>query len=375
VLLPWFRKLHKKFGTTFRIVNLITILQIVTIVASGGNVYLLGEAYAFGVVWSFFLKSLGVLALRFQRHDQEYKVPFNIKIGGKEIPIGLGVITLVLGFVAIANLFTKKTATISGIAFTLSLFIIFTISDRISKRRKVDTKGLEQFNLDHQPQVDSTSIHARPGGVLVAIRDYGRMDHLRKVLEKTNLRRHDIVVMTVRQISTGAGEYDLTEGQLFSDYESELFTHVVELAEREGKTVELMVIPAMDPFDAMVQTAATLKAARLVTGVSAKMASEELARRIGLAWEKLPEPRHPFSLEVIAAGRSSTFVNLGPHPPRLWPQDVDRVHEIWLRLSEEFGSKLHHRDVVGMALRRLETDLHGEKRDQVIVDLKKELDH
>lgn len=375
VLLPWFRKLHKKFGTTFRIVNLITILQLVTIVASGGDVYLLGEAYAFGVVWSFFLKSLGVLSLRFQRHDQEYKVPFNVKLGGREWPVGLSVITLVLGFVAIANLFTKKTATISGIAFTLSLFVIFTISDRISKRRQVDAKGLEQFNLDHQPQVDSSSIHARPGGVLVAIRDYSRMDHLRKVLEKTNLRRHDIVVMTVRQISSGAGEYDLTEGQLFTDYESELFTHVVELAEREGKTVELMVVPAMDPFDAMVQTAATLKAARLVTGVSAKMASEELARRIGLAWEKLPEPRHPFSLEVIAAGRSSTFVNLGPHPPRLWPQDVDRVHDIWLRLSEEFGSKLHHRDVVGMALRRLESDLQGDKRTQVLEDLKKELEH
>jgi amino acid transporter len=375
VLLPWFRKLHKRFGTTFRIINLITLLQLLTILASQGDVYLLGEAYAFGVVWSFFLKSLGVLALRFQRHDQEYKVPFNIKFGKNELPIGLAAITLVLGFVAIANLFTKKTATVSGIAFTLSLFIIFTISDQISKRRKVDTKGLEQFNLDHQPQVDSTSIHARPGGVLVAIRDFSRMDHLRKILQKTNLRRHDIVVMTVRQISAGAGEYDLTEGQIFSGYETELFSHVVELAEREGKTVELMVVPAVDPFDAMVQTAATLKVARLVTGVSAKMISEELARRIGLAWEKLPEPRHPFSLEVISPGRPSTFVNLGPHPPRLWPQDVDRAHDIWLNLSGEFGAQLHHRDVVGLALRRLENDILGDNREKVITDLKKELEH
>jgi hypothetical protein len=35
------------------------------------------------------------------------------------------------------------------------------------------------------------------------------MEHLESVLEKTNMRRHDIVVMTVRNISTGAGEYDL----------------------------------------------------------------------------------------------------------------------------------------------------------------------
>ncbi len=372
VLLPWFRKLHKRFGTTYRIVNLITLLQIATIVASRGDVYLLGEAYAFGVVWSFFLKSLGVLNLRFQRNDQEYKVPFNLKIGAKEWPVGLGAITLLLGFVAIANLFSKKTATISGIAFTLVLFVIFTVSEQVNRRRRGDTKEMEHFNLDHQSQVDSNSVHARTGGVLVAIRDFSRMDHLKKVLEKTNLRRHDIVVMTVRQIS-GAGEYDLTEGQIFSEYETELFSHVVELAEKEGKPVELLVVPAFDPFDALVQTAAKLKASRLVTGVSAKMASEELARRIGLAWEKLPEPRHPFSLEVIAPGRESTFVNLGPHPPRLWPEDLDRVHDIWLSLSEQFGSKLHHRDVVGVALRRLEQDLQSADREQVVADLKKEI--
>src|SRR6202042_2603246 len=121
----------------------------------------------------------------------------------------------------------------------------------------------------------------------------------KKVLVKTNLRRHDIVVMTVRTISTGAGEYELSDEQIFSDYEKELFSHVVEVAEKEGKPVELLEVPAVNPFDAMVQTATKLKASRLVTGVSPKITSEELARRIGLAWESLPEPRHAFSLEVI----------------------------------------------------------------------------
>src|ERR1700690_2493052 len=48
VLLDWFRKPHKKFGTTFRILNLMTLLQLITIIISRGDVYLLGEAYAFG---------------------------------------------------------------------------------------------------------------------------------------------------------------------------------------------------------------------------------------------------------------------------------------------------------------------------------------
>src|ERR1019366_2104598 len=199
------------------------------------------------------------------------------------------------------------------------------------------------------------------------------MEHLHNVLVKTNLRRHDIVVMTVRPVTTGAGEYELSNQQLFSDYEKELLSRVVTMAEKEGKTVDLIVVPGVDPFDAMVQTAAKLRASRLVTGVSARMDSDELARRIGLAWEKLPEPRHAFSLEVITPDRPSVYVNPGPHPPRLWPQDLDRVHDLWLQLQGSFGSKLHHRDVVGLALLRLQKDLEGERKNEVLEDLGKDL--
>jgi len=375
VLLPWFRKPQRKYGTTYRIINMIAILQIATIIGSRGDMTILAEAYAFGVVWSFFMKALGVMVLRFQRSDQEYKVPLNFHIAGREIPVGLGIVTAVLGFVAVANLFSKQIATKYGVAFTLVFFVIFTVSERVNLRRKSgEKKGLEQFNLDHQAQI-STSLHARPGCILVAVRDYHRMEHLKRVLEKTNLRRHDIVVMTVRPISTGAGEYELSDAQMFSDYEKELFSHVVEMAEKEGKPVELLVVPAVNPFDALAQAANSLRASRLVTGVSARMESEELARRIGLAWEALPEPRHPFSLEVISGDRPSTYVNLGPHPPRLWPEDVDLLHELWLKLSqsESLGSKLHHRDVVGAALRRLQKDLSSTDREVVIDEVHREL--
>src|SRR5207253_7190695 len=50
VLVDWFRKPHPRFGTTYRLVNTITLLQVATILSSRGDVYLLGEAYAFGVV-------------------------------------------------------------------------------------------------------------------------------------------------------------------------------------------------------------------------------------------------------------------------------------------------------------------------------------
>ena len=203
VLVDWFRKPHKVFGTSARMINVIAGLQIFTIFLSRGDVNLLGEAYAFGVVWSFFMKSLSVLVLRYKRHDQEYKVPGNFRIGTFEVPVGLATTTLILFLVAIANLFSKRIATIYGVGFTIFVFIIFTISEQVNKRRSHLVKsGLEEFNLDMQPEVTAETVHARPGCVLVAVRDYRHMAHLHAVLEKTNLRRHDIVVMTVRPVST-----------------------------------------------------------------------------------------------------------------------------------------------------------------------------
>jgi len=378
VLVDWFRKPHRRFGTTYRIINIIAILQIITIALSRGNVYLLGEAYAFGVVWSFFFKALGVLVLRYKRHDQEYKFPINVRIGGVEIPVGLAITTVILGSVAIVNLFSKQYATIYGVLFTAVLFVVFTVSEHINhKKRLARGHALEEFNLQLQPEIAQTSLRARPGSILVAVRDVNNLTHLLSVVQKTNMRRHDIVVMTVRQISTGAGEYQLGENQLFTDYERELFSKVVEMAEKEGKTVELLVVPSSDPFQAVLQTAAKLQANRVVTGSSLRMDTAELARRIGLAWENLPEPRQPISLEIISPARSSTFVNLGPHPPRLWPEDLDRLHHVWLTLSDKvFGSSLHHRDVLGVALRRLERDLSdGVRRDEALEDIRRELRH
>jgi amino acid transporter len=378
VLLEAFRKPHRRFGTTSRIINLITALQLATIILSRGNVILLGEAYAFGVVWSFALKALGVLTLRFQRNDQEYKVPLNIRMGGKEIPIGLAMTTSILMVTAIVNLFTKEYATIYGISFTAAFFLLFTISERINSHRHKarQEQSLERFNLQQQPRIDAKSVHARPGSLLVAVRNPANLQHLRRTLQKANLRRNDIVVMTVRPLGADS-EYALNEDQLFGSDEKALFSAVVTMAEKEGKPVELLVVPATDPFDALVQTASQLKVSRLITGVSPRMSSDELARRIGLAWERLPEPRHAFSLEIITPDRPSTFVNLGPHPPRLWPEDVDKLHDLWLRLSEDeaLGAKLHHRDVVGLALQKLEQELRSPERDEVIRMLREQLRH
>src|SRR5205814_1043115 len=81
VLTPWFLHPQKRFGTTHRLINIVCILQLLTIVASMGDVYTLGEAYAFGVIWSFVFKTLAMVILRFKdKSPREYEVPLNVRI-------------------------------------------------------------------------------------------------------------------------------------------------------------------------------------------------------------------------------------------------------------------------------------------------------
>ena len=79
VLTDWFRKPQKKYGTSYRIINMIVVLQLFTIFVSRGNVYWLGEAYAFGVVWSFTFNSFSMLVLRFKfKGERGWKMPPNL---------------------------------------------------------------------------------------------------------------------------------------------------------------------------------------------------------------------------------------------------------------------------------------------------------
>ena len=105
------------------------------------------------------------------------------------------------------------------------------------------------------------------------------------------------------------------------------------------------------------------------------MTVDDQARLVGMAWEKLEEPRPSVSFEVVLPDGESQFFNLGPHPPRLWPDDVDLVHRLWLELSERhFGAKLHHRDVVRAALRRFEHELNSPSAGQIIEQLKEDVE-
>ena len=359
VLTDWFRKPHPRFGTTYRLINLIVILQIGTIVISGGDVILLGEAYAFGVVWSFAFNALAVTVLRYKLPNIErgWKVPFNLRVGGRELPVGLIVIAALLFVAAVINLFTKETATISGLLFTGAFFSLFVTSERITARRRADSK-LDQFQLTQQAEVDVDALRTKPGGVLVPIRDYNTLSQLDWVVGRTPAER-DVVVLTVRLLRGQDGSaYELGAEELFTDYEQILFTRVVAIAERHGRGVKLLVLPATNIFDAVAQTAVRLEAGEIVVGESANLSPGVQAHLMGEAWDRTPHDRGLATQFVIHGtdNRIHRFL-LGAHAPHLTPDDIDRIHRLWTDAVHTIGPSVHHRDVVAAALDSLEHEL------------------
>src|SRR5215472_19189076 len=187
----------------------------------------------------------------------------------------------------------------------------------------------EHFQLVQQDTIGREEVQVRPGNVLVTVRDYNTLNHLRWTLETTDTHDADVVAMEARLTGYGSADSGLAMEQIFSDYEQTLFTKAVSIAESYGKTISLLVVPARDVFSAIVQTANSLESAAVVSGLSSKMSGEEQAFRLGQAWEAMPEPKRQFVFQVVHQDHHVETFRIGPHTPTMKSGDVNLVHKIW----------------------------------------------
>jgi amino acid transporter len=374
ILPHWFRHPHHRFGTSHRILNLVVGLQLLTIILSRGNIFVLGEAYAFGVMWSFAMKGLAVLVLRYkQPGKREFRVPLNLKVGNLEVPLGLGLITVTLFALCLINLFTKQVATLSGVAFTIIFFGIFTASERMTKKRATAHAELDQFNLEPGEDLTPDVLGVRPGNILVMVRNYNTLHNLGAVLDRVDSHKQDVVVLHLRFLQ-GIGEYELAPEQLFSLEEQKLFTRALELAEKKGKPVHLAVAAASEKWDAILRAAQSLQSSTVVLGPSPTKPVTEEARTAGLAWERLPDPKPQLTLEILLPSGHEHIFYLGPHTPRLTPKEIDLLHSIWLELSGDLApQEIHHHDIVHFALNEVRQELSNSQREEVLRRLREHL--
>ena len=86
------------------------------------------------------------------------------------------------------------------------------------------------------------------------------------------------------------------------------------VAEKAGKHVDLLVVPGTNVFEA-ASDRGTARLRDIWAGISAVMAPAEQAKRMGEAWESLPEkPAHPLRYRIVDSGKEVHDYLLGARP-------------------------------------------------------------
>ncbi|MEK7722051.1 MAG: amino acid permease, partial [Elusimicrobiota bacterium] len=312
ILHDWFRHLHRKYGTTYRIVNIIAVIQVIIILVSRGNIFLLGEAYAFGVLVSMTFNTASMIILRFKRmeEEREWMFPLNFRYNNTYVPVGLLLVLGVLVSVTGMNILTKKVATISGLIFTAVFYAIFHVSEKINEKKTrfyaPDEDNDEKMNLRREADINTVVPElTRTRRVLVPVRNPNNLVHLASVLETVEDEDTDIIVLSAkiaRGIQSG--------GETMSEEDKEVFSAVILLAEKYGKTVKPIFVFSNDPFYSMAQVAQAAGVDEIVMGVSGSSGAEVQLERLAMAWgmlKKADAAVKPVLARVVWEGRQMTY--------------------------------------------------------------------
>jgi amino acid transporter len=313
ILHDWFRHLHKKYGTTYRMINVVALTQIAVILVSRGDIYLIGEAYAFGVLWSLVFKTAGLILLRFKEGlPRDWKFPLNISSDRGDIPVGMILVFIVLITVSVINLLTKRVATVAGVSFSLIFFVVFQVSEYMNRKKAqlyADSEDPEE-RLNLRKEADIATILpelTKARKILVPVRNPNNLVHLRSVLETTDDETTDIIVLSAKMVK--GAQLDADSGSI-SEEDKDLFSPVVLMAEKYGKTVKPLLVFSNDPFYSMAQVAHAAGAEEIVMGVSGLTGAEVQLEKLAMAWGMLKKPgdaSRQVLARVVWEGRQMTY--------------------------------------------------------------------
>ena len=129
------------------------------------------------------------------------------------------------------------------------------------------------------------------------MRDPHNLSHLDRALHEAEHADVDVVVPTVKVerelVATG-------DNPNFTPDEQSIFTAVVDLAEKHGKTVVPLVVTSNDTFFAIARTAQELGAAEVVLGRSGKVAPDVQAESFAVRWGAVePDAAREMTVRIV----------------------------------------------------------------------------
>ena len=336
------KRQHPRFGTFASAIDTAVLASALAIVISGAGVTWLACAYATAVLWT-----LGLQAAALARLSE------------RKGRIGVRLIAGLFACAAVAMLLHADAGAVGATATILSAAALLALRARPAEQASPDADASE---LLASSRVHGADLTASPGSILVPVRNPHLLAHVMAALRTPP--EHEIIVMTVRRL--GADAIEEAEPTQPSEAERLVFSRVIALAERYGRSVRLVIVPARDVTDAIVSTVIRLQASEVYVGESATISGDEQARLLGEAWERAGTPDLQVRLAVFHRSGRSDIYHLGPHAPELGVRDYDLIHRIWRDAVKGVGPHLHHHDVVRAALTTMAEQLNGPHRDEAL---------
>ncbi|MFP4498405.1 MAG: amino acid permease [Vulcanimicrobiota bacterium] len=140
---PVLARVHPVFRTPFVAIVVFTIIAFLIILP--GNIENVAHVYAFAAMFSYTISHVAIIAMRIKHPDMKrpYKIPWNLRVGGTEIPITavLGALSCFILWVVI--LFTREYGRNVGLPFIgigIVIYIIYRKSQNLSLTETVDPK-------------------------------------------------------------------------------------------------------------------------------------------------------------------------------------------------------------------------------------------
>ena len=360
--------LHTRFGTPTRVIDLAVVAMIVVIVASGGRVPWVARAYGCAIALIVVLTVAALVRIRrTNRGPTPFRTPGNVWLGSLELPLGLLLTGVVVGVSLLTTLALGDLAAAVSAA-SIAVVALWLTWVRRGAPATVAVGDEDRFDLLLAAELSLDQVEVRPASVLVPVRNPHALAHVAAALQAAGDR--DVVVMTARLIGMDVTE-DAAGQSTPTAYERRLLTDVVALAERIGRPVRLLIVPARNVIDALVGTVIRLRASDVYVGESASLSAADQARLLGEAWERADKPDALDVRLVIhhRSGRNDTY-HLGAHPPSLSPGDLDLIHRLWIDAVKAIGPHVHHHDVVRAALRQMDNQLKGTERDTAVAAIR-----
>jgi nucleotide-binding universal stress UspA family protein len=192
----------------------------------------------------------------------------------------------------------------------MTFFTIFHISEKLNEEKArlyaPDEENDEKMNLRREVDIHTVVPElTKARRVLVPVRNPNNLVHLASVLETVSDDDTDIIVLSAK-IAKGIQ----VGGETMSDEDKEVFSAVVLLAEKYGKTVKPIFVFSNDPFYSMAQVAQAAGVDEIVMGVSGSSGAEIQLERLAMAWgmlRKQDAAAKPVLAKVVWEGRQMTY--------------------------------------------------------------------